>query len=171
MTRVIAAALNNIRRRNRDKLFAADVAGSGVNVQIAPAVLRPRHHLQYFAGAFEVDLITVGDLTERVRRTGWPCAQLRPDRWILRAESPDSETGGLETTRRAHLVESRHGVEKPNGVMRFVFVVVLEGWRARGRIENYLRLRVARRNHRLLKSQFRGFLARSEEHTSELQSH
>src|ERR1051325_3004879 len=149
---MIAAPLNHVRRRHGGEFFAANVAVSGTDIQIAPAVLGTRNHFQYFAGAFEVNLITVDDSLERVggglRRT----AEHGPDRRVFRTQTPHAKTRRPKAAGRAHLVEGSYGIEKPNRVMRIVFIVVLKHRRARRRIENNLRVGIARRNNRFLKS-------------------
>src|ERR1700694_5975424 len=53
---MVAAALNDVGGRCRDKVFAFYETAGGVHFEIAPPVLWARHNLQYFARTFKINV-------------------------------------------------------------------------------------------------------------------
>src|SRR6185503_2229538 len=56
---VISFTLNYVGRRDGDEVFVFDVTIGIIYLKIAPAVLRSRYDLEYFAAALEINLVTI----------------------------------------------------------------------------------------------------------------
>src|SRR5213078_4888595 len=81
-------------------------------------------------------------------------------RWVFGSKSPNTEPCGLVTARRSNLVVSGYRVEKPDLVMRLIFLIVFEIRVARSWIESRSGLRLMRGDQRFLKSNFIGGIVR-----------
>src|SRR5260370_1392826 len=78
-----------------------------------------------------------------------------PSSKVRAIEPPQGKPRGMITTRRAHLIESGHPVEEPDGMVRLVFVVLVM-WVARRRIELNVCFRISSVDQCLLKADFLG---------------